>query len=111
MRNKRSVAWGGKEGYATVVGAVLCAALVGCAVLVVTLAGGVIAQHRAQVAADMAAIARAQTLWRGEDSCRAAEETARDNSAEMIRCQEEGVDVIVAVRIRGREAASRAGVV
>ncbi|WPF66323.1 MULTISPECIES: Rv3654c family TadE-like protein [unclassified Corynebacterium] len=99
----------GEEGYATLVGAVMCAALVGCVVLAVTLLGGVIAQHRAQVAADMAAIAGAHSLWLGGDACRLAEDTARDNTAEIQRCEIEGMDVIVAVRVRGREAVSRAG--
>lgn len=109
MWRKGSRTWGGEEGYASLVGAVLCAALVGCAVLAVMLLGGVIAQHRAQVAADMAAIAGAHGLWLGADPCRAAEETARDNGAEILRCQVEEGDVIVGVSVRGREAPARAG--
>ncbi|MBC3186557.1 TadE-like protein [Corynebacterium sp. zg-331] len=99
----------GEAGYATVLGVVLCAALAGCTVLAVTLIGGVIAQHRAQVAADMAAIAGAHTRWFGGDSCRVAGQVARENEAEALWCREEGMDIAVAVRVRGREAASQAG--
>lgn len=99
----------GEEGYATVVAAVLSAGVVGIAATAMLAAGNTLAHHRAQVAADMAAVAGAHRAWAGGDACAVAEGTARDNQAEMVECRREAADVVVTVALRGRTATARAG--
>ncbi|KQB87235.1 Rv3654c family TadE-like protein [Corynebacterium lowii] len=98
-----------EEGYSTLIAASLCAVLVGIAGMIVVITGGVVAQHHAQVAADMAALSAAQAYFAGEEPCRVAEENARDNNAALVHCQMEDSDAVVTTRVKRREARSRAG--
>lgn len=97
------------NGYVTVLAAsvtailtVVCASLAAVCALVVD-------DHRATVAADMAAIAGAHAAWYGFDACRSAEDTVQRHGATLDRCEVNGADVTVTVTIRRREASSRAG--
>lgn len=58
------------------------------------------AAHRsAQSAADLAALAGAVALQRGEDPCSAAGSVAAGNDAEVSGCRVEGEDVVLEVRV------------
>ncbi|MDQ6525156.1 flp pilus-assembly TadE/G-like family protein [Nocardioides sp. LHD-245] len=89
---------------------VLTLAMVGVLLLVGAAAGVVgaivVAQRRAQAAADLAALAAATSLagradHPGRDPCASAAEVAGDNGAELDSCRVEGRDVVVAVRVGG----------
>jgi secretion/DNA translocation related TadE-like protein len=81
--------------------------------------GGVlVTQRRVQAAADLAALAGAAALQRGEDGCSAASAVAGRNGARLSGCQTSGPDVVVTVErdgpaVLGRsvtvEASARAG--
>lgn len=63
---------------------------------------GVFRAHRqAQSAADLTALAGAQTLVRGGDACRAAASVARANGSRLDRCEVVDRDVLVSVRADG----------
>ena len=75
-----------------------------CGVLVALTAGGayvgaaVIARHRAQAAADLAALAAAASLVDGAaDACARAGELARATGTAVVACSVEELDVIVTV--------------
>ena len=75
-----------------------------CGVLVAVTAGGasvgaaVIARHRAQAAADLAALAAAASLVDGAaDACARASELARAMGTAVVACSVEELDVIVTV--------------
>ncbi|MCD4532714.1 pilus assembly protein TadG-related protein [Nocardioides sp. cx-169] len=95
-----------ERGAATVF-AVSCLALLlllGAALGVVT---ALVAAHRAaQGAADLAALAGAETLGRGRDPCAAAAATAASNggalaACALAACAVDGRDVVVEVRVEG----------
>ncbi|WP_369830179.1 Rv3654c family TadE-like protein [Mycobacterium sp. E1747] len=74
----------------------------------------VIARHRAQAAADLAALAAAARLPSGaEAACAHATAVARRMRADDAGCAVDGLDVVVTVRIavfgRAASAAARAG--
>ena len=90
--------------------------------VVLAFQGGVlVTQRRVQAAADLAALAGAAALQRGEDGCSAASAVAGRNGARLSGCQvsgNTGHDVIVTVErdgpaVLGRsvtvEASARAG--
>jgi secretion/DNA translocation related TadE-like protein len=63
---------------------------------------GVFRAHRhAQSAADLTALAGAQTLMRGGNACRAAASFATANGSRLDRCQVVERDVLVSVRVDG----------
>jgi len=93
----------------TLVTAGSAAALFSLAVVILTASGQVSAHHRAQVAADLAAIAAATAVYAGADGCAAAEETAGRNGASISECRIAGADVTVTAAIRGKEVTSTAG--
>ena len=73
--------------------------LVGAALGVV---GAMVRAHRAaQSAADLAALAGAVALARGEDPCSAAASVAGANGATVIDCRPDGSDVRVSVEVEG----------
>lgn len=73
--------------------------LVGCALGVVA---AMVADHRrAAAAADLAALAGAAALQRGDDGCAAAEPLAAANGARLVDCAVEGSDVLVTVEVTG----------
>ncbi|MCD4523393.1 Rv3654c family TadE-like protein [Nocardioides sp. cx-173] len=90
-----------ERGAATVF-AVSCLALLlllGAALGVVT---ALVAAHRAaQGAADLAALAGAETLGRGRDPCTAAAATAASNGGALAACEVDDRDVVVEVRVEG----------
>ena len=78
----------------------------------------VVAHRTAQAAADLAALAGAQAVAEGRDACSAARVVARDNRAELQRCEVSGHVVRVDVEVAGPDwlgqsadlgASSRAG--
>ena len=112
-------AWAGKArkfrgadaeaGYATVATAGILAAISGLLLVVAAASNQVVAQHRAQVAADLSAVAGAWALAYGEDACSAAQHTAGMNDGHLQACTPEGDDVVVSAVVRGRDATARAG--
>jgi len=87
------------------------------AVAGVRVGGAVVARHRAQAAADLAALAAAVRLPGGADAaCQGALGVSRAMGAELAGCAVEELDVVVSVvvaaggRISGRaHASARAG--
>ena len=91
----------GEDGAATVL-AVTCLAvllLLGAALGVV--AAMVTAHRTAQGAADLAALAAAESLGRGRDPCAAAARVAAGNGASVVACSVAGRDVLVEVEAPG----------
>lgn len=79
--------------------AFLVAALVGVALGGVWIGSAVIARHRAQAAADLAALAAAQALAGGPaGACQAAQALAARMGAVLAQCRLDQLDVIVTVR-------------
>lgn len=75
-------------------------------VLLVVTGGGicvgsvVVARHRAQAAADLAALAAAGRLPAGPDAaCAWATKLAREMRADHVECTVQGLDVVVTVQI------------
>ncbi|SDC62404.1 Rv3654c family TadE-like protein [Rhodococcus tukisamuensis] len=96
---RRSVA-SGERGAATVVACLAMLALVSVAVLVVSLGSAVSARHRAQSAADLAALATAAALGRGQRAaCAAADDIAGRMHARVRECRTEGWDAVVTVAV------------
>ncbi len=78
----------------------LIAALVALALLGVQLGSAVVARHRAQAAADLAALAAAVWLPRGvEVACRQAAGVSSAMSAVATGCAVEELDVVVTVDV------------
>ena len=77
--------------------------LVGLAAAFVTATAA--AHRRAQSAADLAALAGAVALQRGEDACSGAADVARGNDAELLACEVLDEDVRVTVRVPSPELA------
>lgn len=78
--------------------------LLGVLVIVTTLCVGVtalvLAHRRAQVAADLAALAGASALQRGADPCAAASTIADRQDAHLTGCLVDGADVVVQTGVR-----------
>lgn len=86
-------------GSATVlVVALACVAIVLASALA-GLGAAVAARHRAEAAADLAALAGAQALQSGEPACPVAEEIAAANGAVEVTCTIEGREVVVGVAV------------
>ena len=104
-------------GVATVMAALLIAALVMITLGGMRLGAAEVARHRAQAAADLAALAAAGQLPLGSDAaCQQADRLAAIMRATVRDCHVEQLDVVVSVMVRtagwiGVEAraASRAG--
>ncbi|WP_238421705.1 Rv3654c family TadE-like protein [Gordonia sp. 'Campus'] len=91
-----------ESGNATILGAFGIAALAAVLVLVIYVGGAVLARHRAQSAADLAALAAAiEHAGGGADPCRNARDLAgmQRPPAELVGCRIDGEDVVVTVRI------------
>jgi len=77
--------------------------------------GVVLARHRAQAAADLAALAAAARLPSGtEAACAQASTVARTMRVDDVGCRVDDLDVVVTVRVvvvfaGGAQAAARAG--
>jgi len=110
-----------ERGGATILAAFAIAAIASVLVAVLHIGGAVVARHRAQSAADLAALAAAAAqVAGGPDSCAAARDLARAQQppADVIDCRVTGSDVVVAVRVpvalgafgvRWADARARAG--
>lgn len=87
------------SGFATVTALGLVAALAAFTALVVTVGVLQVVRHRAESAADLAALAAARHALEGpEVACAAARRTASAQGATVDRCRIEGVEAVVAVR-------------
>jgi secretion/DNA translocation related TadE-like protein len=86
--------------------AVLCLATL-------SLGAALVARHRAETAADLAALAAASQVQQGAPGCPAAEAIARRNGAVLVRCTVEGTGVTITVSVRrlrfAASATARAG--
>jgi secretion/DNA translocation related TadE-like protein len=96
-----------ETGAATVLALTLLAALVAVAVALAPLGGALVASRRAAAAADLAALAGASALQRGQDACAAAARVAAANHARVASCavgmQDVRLRVVVdAGRVLGR---------
>lgn len=87
-------------GSATILAAVGLAAMLVLLTVGLQVAGAVIARHRAEAAADLAALAGAGQLLLGPDAgCAAAAVIAGRNGAAVTDCSWQGMDVLVTVRL------------
>lgn len=105
---------GPRDGAVTVWAALVIAALLVVLCGVAYVGAAVLARHRAQAAADLAALAAAAALRAGEPSCDEAARIAQANGADMASCTDAGGgDVLVAVAVdvlgSAAEARARAG--
>ncbi|MBV7293567.1 flp pilus-assembly TadE/G-like family protein [Corynebacterium sp. TAE3-ERU16] len=99
-----------ERGSATLSAAVAIAAFVVLTLVLLEGVGDVLDRHRAQVSADLAAVAAATALWFGDDACAEAFRTAARNSGGELRdCQVDGADVIVEVSVGVGTVRARAG--
>lgn len=89
----------GDSGVAGVLVLGLAAVVVALSALLVSLAAVAVARHRAAGVADLAALAAAQEGLSG-DACGAAARTAAAGSATLLRCDVEGLEVLVVVEVR-----------
>ncbi|QDQ96455.1 Rv3654c family TadE-like protein [Tomitella fengzijianii] len=84
-----------EAGSATVFAALGMLAVLAFTALCVQVGGAVVARHRAQAAADLAALAAAAALADGAEACSAARPVARRNGAGVSACEVEGRTVLV----------------
>lgn len=96
-------------GTATITAVGTIAALASLLILVAVLARGMIHTHQAQVTVELAAVAAAHALYRGEDPCEVADQVVHRNAGQRVSCQITGEDVLLTVRIGGKEVKARAG--
>lgn len=97
------------DGNATIVAAGIIAAIAALAFVVAGIAADRIDTHRAQSAADLAAISGAFAHAYGDDGCGQARWVADMNNAVLTWCEVDESDVIVTVRVRTSEAIAKAG--
>ncbi|WSJ01992.1 flp pilus-assembly TadE/G-like family protein [Nocardia sp. NBC_01329] len=89
---------GGDAGSATVTACLALVALIVMSALIVQLGAAVVARHRAQAAADLAALAAAGELWNGaEAGCAAAESLVQRTGAGLVRCEIDGWDAVISI--------------
>lgn len=88
------------RGSATVLVAISIGTLAAVLVVVLQIAGAVIARHRAETAADLAALAAAAAVvWDAGSACARAGSVASANGARMSSCEILGWDVRVTVEV------------
>jgi secretion/DNA translocation related TadE-like protein len=88
------------DGFTTVVTLGLLTALIGFTTLVLAVGVLRLARHRAETAADLAALAAAQHAFEGEArACVAAVATARVQQAVVDRCSLDGLNAVVVVSL------------
>lgn len=104
----------GDRGSATILACVGVMVLLVVTGLAVQVGAAVLARQRAEIAADLAALAGAAQLLRGaEVACAAADVVARANGAQPTGCRADGLDLLVEVGVAvggplGGTAAGRA---
>ncbi|WP_308205875.1 Rv3654c family TadE-like protein [Mycolicibacterium elephantis] len=90
----------GEDGSATLVGVAAMAVLLAVTVGAVYVGAAVIGRHRAQAAADLAALAAASSMVDGSAAaCSRATEIAHAMDATVAHCAVENLDVVVAVDV------------
>jgi secretion/DNA translocation related TadE-like protein len=98
------------RGSATIVGLAVGVAVLFTGLAVVKSAADVISRAKARSAADLAALAGAGWARAGQDvACARAAEFATANNAVMVSCVLEGLDLELAVEVKGVRAVARAG--
>ena len=99
MRRRPTVAGvlRGDTGAATVTGVMMVAALLAVTAGLLHLGGAVADRHRAQTAADLAALAAAASP--GGADCAAADRIGRANGAMQVACAPWDTDVVVRVEV------------
>ncbi|WP_024795078.1 Rv3654c family TadE-like protein [Tomitella biformata] len=90
---------GDDRGAGTVFAAFALLALLLLAAAGIEIGGAVTARHRAQSAADFAALAAAGEVALGGEGCAAALRLADRNGGELSSCVVEGADVVVRVTV------------
>jgi helicase/secretion neighborhood TadE-like protein len=98
--SKSSRPWRGDRGSASVWVLAVGLAVIAVAQALVVIGSVTVARHRAQAAADLAALAAALKVLDGESAAcaRAAEMSAR-NGASLVACHLDGFDVVVTVEV------------
>jgi secretion/DNA translocation related TadE-like protein len=87
-----------ERGSATLVGAVAIAGLLACTIGGLQLGSAVVARHRAQAAADLAALSAASAIAAGMSAaCGRAGQVARTMRTTLGECRVDGLDVVVGV--------------
>lgn len=104
MSGSRAAA-GADRGNATVLTAIGGAALLAVLIIALHIAGAVIARHRAEAAADLAALAGAVALQSAAGSaagaaCQQAGRIAAANGGSLRSCEVSGLDLLVVVSVR-----------
>ena len=87
------------RGAGTAFAAFALLALLLLAAAAIEIGGAVTARHRAQSAADLAALAAAGQVVLGVDGCAAARRLADRNGGRLTGCSLEGADVLVQVEV------------
>ncbi|GAA4388810.1 hypothetical protein GCM10023147_14770 [Tsukamurella soli] len=82
----------------------MIAALLTVAVMITDVAAAVAARHRAQAAADLAALAAAARVVDADAACVAATRIASANGGRLRDCGTEGLEVVVRVEVDARFA-------
>ncbi len=90
----------GQRGSATALAMPLVGVLLVAGVLLAPVGGVVVAQRRAQAAADLGALAGAVAVQQGHDVCADVAHVVDLNRARMRSCAVEGRDVLVRVELR-----------
>ncbi|WP_231748710.1 Rv3654c family TadE-like protein [Mycobacterium sp. M26] len=99
-----------ESGAATVLGAMLIIVVVVLTMGGVHLGAAVVARHRAQASADLAALAAAVWLPHGPAAaCRQAGAVTAAMSAALLRCDVDHLDVVIGVGVGRARAVARAG--
>lgn len=101
--------WRRDDGNVTILAAGIIAALAALAFVVAAIGTDRIDTHRAQRAADLAAVSGAHAHAYGEDGCGQARWVADMNNAVLTACETDEADVLVTVRVRTSEATAKAG--
>lgn len=100
----------GDRGSASLIAAATVTAMTAITVGSAQVGAAVIARHRAQAAADLAALAGAAHLPAGPDSaCARASALARAMSTVAATCTVDGLDVVVTVEVSSTLGRSRFG--
>jgi secretion/DNA translocation related TadE-like protein len=98
------------RGSATIWAVSAVAVLLAVTMLVLQLAAAVSTRHRAEAAADLAALAAAAHAVQGPDSaCALASTVTEGMDAELVRCELDGWDAVVEVTVAGPASLSGLG--
>lgn len=97
------------RGAITIVTAAITCFIAVAVMVAVTIIGTTIASHEARNAADLAAIAGAHAVFRGDNACNEARDVAQANGGVLTRCIIEGADVTVTVEVGKSSADAKAG--